>query len=69
MLILVGERDDEDNLSIASILEDELPHSTKRLIEGCGHLVNLKTPEVFERLATCWLRGPSLPLPTGSAGE
>lgn len=68
-LILVGERDDRDNLTIASILEDELPHATKRVIEGSGHLVNLETPEVFERLTRCWIRGPGLSCPIGSAGE
>ena len=68
-LILVGEREDRDNLAIASILEDELPHATKRVIGGSGHLVNLEVPEDFERLVTSWLGGPGCPPSAGSAGE
>jgi 3-oxoadipate enol-lactonase len=41
-MILAGERVDPDNLDIVSILEGELPHASKKLIAGSGHLVNLE---------------------------
>lgn len=43
----MGERDDRDNLEIASILADRLPRADKKLFAGCGHLVNLERPEEF----------------------
>jgi pimeloyl-ACP methyl ester carboxylesterase len=46
-LILVGERDDQDNREIASILAGRLPRAEKKLFSGCGHLVNLERPEEF----------------------
>ena len=51
-LILAGERDDADNLKIASILEGELPHARKKLIAGSRHLVNLEEPEEFRHVVT-----------------
>ena len=51
-LVLVGERDDEDNLNIASILEDGLPRASKKLIPGSRHLVNLEKPEESHRVVT-----------------
>ena len=67
-LILVGERDDRDNLAIASILEDELPNATKRVVEGCGHLMNLEAPALFERLVVSWFGGPGRTPASGSTG-
>ncbi len=46
-LILVGERDDRDNREIASVLASRLPRSDKKVLPGCGHLVNLERPEEF----------------------
>jgi len=46
-LIVVGERDDWDNREIASILASRLPRAEKKVIAGCGHLVNLERPEQF----------------------
>ena len=46
-LVIVGVRDDRDNLEIASILADRLPRTDKKLFAGCGHLVNLERPEEF----------------------
>ena len=43
----MGERDDRDNLEIASILADRLPRADKKLFAVCGHLVNLERPEEF----------------------
>ena len=48
-LVLVGERDDPDNLNIASILEGGVRHAAKRIVDGSRHLVNLEKPEEFHR--------------------
>ena len=58
-LILLGEGDDPDNSKIASVLEEKLPCATKQVVDGARHLVNLETPEVFERLVLRWLGGLS----------
>lgn len=67
-LILVGEGDDRDNLRISSILEEGLPHATKRVLGASRHLVNLESPEVFERLVLYWLSDLSSPPPSNTAG-
>jgi pimeloyl-ACP methyl ester carboxylesterase len=54
-LILVGERDDRDNREIASILASRLPRVDKKVIAGCGHLVNLERPEEFYRVVADFL--------------
>jgi 3-oxoadipate enol-lactonase len=46
-LIVVGERDDQDNRKIASILASRLPRAQKKVFAGCSHLVNLERPEEF----------------------
>ena len=51
-LILVGERDDADNLKIASILESELQHARKKTIPGSRHLVHLEKSAEFRRAVT-----------------
>lgn len=66
-LILLGEGDDPDNRKIAAMLEEKLPRATKRIVGGSRHLVNLETPETFERLVLSWLRGLDPNSPPGHA--
>jgi 3-oxoadipate enol-lactonase len=46
-LILVGERDLPDIHRVADTLLAGIPHSTRRVVPGAGHLLNLSAPAAF----------------------
>jgi pimeloyl-ACP methyl ester carboxylesterase len=48
-LVLVGERDVEDILALADIMEKGMASVEKVIIPGAGHLINMEKPEEFNR--------------------
>jgi pimeloyl-ACP methyl ester carboxylesterase len=55
-LVVVGERDHADNLAIASLLEREVPRSSKVMLPGTGHLPMVEMPQEFDTLVLGFLR-------------
>lgn len=48
-LVVVGDRDQPEHLSIAEVLMAKLPRAEKAVIVDSGHLVNMEQPEEFNR--------------------
>jgi pimeloyl-ACP methyl ester carboxylesterase len=48
-LVMVGDRDHPEHLSIAELLMAKLPRAEKDVIADSGHLVNMEQPEEFNR--------------------
>jgi pimeloyl-ACP methyl ester carboxylesterase len=48
-LIIVGDRDHQEILAIASRLQEGIPQSRKILIPGAGHFINLEKPVEFNQ--------------------
>ncbi|MGB9874802.1 MAG: alpha/beta fold hydrolase [bacterium] len=55
-LVIVGERDDPEILTIADILEREIPEVKKLIIPGAGHIVNMEKPGEFNKIVLDFLR-------------
>lgn len=61
VLVLLGDGDDPDNAGIASVLEENLPRATKKIVTGSRHLVNLDAPDTFRSLVLRWLSDSNEP--------
>lgn len=55
-LVLVGEQDFEDFQTIAKIVDDELPLSTKKIISGVKHMGPFDKPEEIADMIEQWLQ-------------
>ena len=58
-LVVVGDRDVADFLTIADVLADEIPNARKVVIPGAAHMVNLEKPEEFSEHAIPFLKQSS----------
>jgi pimeloyl-ACP methyl ester carboxylesterase len=56
-LIVVGERDLPDFLSVASLLEREVRGARKAVLPGAGHMSNMEAPEAFNEVVLGFLKG------------
>ena len=54
-LVIVGERDLPDNQEIANLLHEGIHDSSKEIIEGAGHMVNIEKPQRFNRIVLDFL--------------
>jgi pimeloyl-ACP methyl ester carboxylesterase len=57
-LVLVGELD-EAYLRAADVMAAKLPHATKVVIPGAGHIANLEAPEAFDAALLGFIRSLS----------
>lgn len=55
-LVIVGEKDDPEILTIADILEREIPQAKRLKIKGAGHIVNMEKPQEFNTIVLGFLR-------------
>jgi 3-oxoadipate enol-lactonase len=65
-LIIIGERDSTDNQNIADLLHEGIHSSSKEIIEGAGHMVNIEKPQRFNSIVLDFL---SSQLSTRNQGE
>jgi pimeloyl-ACP methyl ester carboxylesterase len=56
-LVIVGDQDVPDILSIADLLEHGIAGSRTAVIPGAGHMVSLEQPEAFSRVVLDFLSG------------
>ena len=54
-LVLVGDRDLADFRAISDLLAQEIPHATKVVLPGVGHMSNMEGPEQLNRIALQFL--------------
>ncbi|MCH7662728.1 MAG: alpha/beta hydrolase [Chloroflexi bacterium] len=54
-LILVGDLDLVEKITLAKKLEKEIPEAQLEIISGAAHMVNKEKPEAFNRLALAFL--------------
>jgi pimeloyl-ACP methyl ester carboxylesterase len=55
LLVLVGERDQADNLQIAAQLKQSVTHSREEVLDAAAQFANLEQPEKFNRLVLDFL--------------
>ena len=56
-LLLLGERDVDDEHRIVESLHREIPNAQLEVFPGVGHAINLEAPEEFNRIVYQFLRG------------
>jgi pimeloyl-ACP methyl ester carboxylesterase len=54
-LIIVGEHDVPDVTNVADILVRSMPDAELLVAEGCGHMVNMEKPEMFNEALSAFL--------------
>ena len=54
-LVIIGERDLPDNQEIANLLHEGIHDSSKEIIEGAGHMVNIEKPQRFNGIVLNFL--------------
>jgi pimeloyl-ACP methyl ester carboxylesterase len=54
-LIVIGERDLPDFLTIADVLQERIPNARKVVMPGVGHMSNMEDPERFNEIALGFL--------------
>lgn len=54
-LVIIGEWDSPDNQEIANLLHEGIHDSSKEVIEGAGHMVNIEKPQRFNRIVLDFL--------------
>ncbi len=59
-LLLLGERDIQDEHRIVERIYREVPNSERVVFPGIGHVANLETPEEFNRVVLVFLRKHSI---------
>lgn len=66
-LIVVGDQDVDDVLSIADVLATGIRRAGKIVVPGTGHMLNMEQPETFNRLVLDFLHDISSAEPASSA--
>jgi 3-oxoadipate enol-lactonase len=56
-LIVVGDYDISDKLTLAQKLAGEIPGAQQAVIPGVAHMVNMEKPEEFNRVVLDFLNG------------
>jgi 3-oxoadipate enol-lactonase len=54
-LVIIGEQYSSDNQRIADLLNEGIERSSKEVIEGAGHMVNIEKPQRFNSIVLDFL--------------
>jgi 3-oxoadipate enol-lactonase len=54
-LVVIGDRDAEDQKQIASVLSRTIPDASELVLAGVGHVVNLESPKIFSEAVVKFL--------------
>lgn len=54
-LVIVGEQDVAEIHAIADLMAHRIPGAQKHVIAGADHIVNMRTPEKFDRMLMVFL--------------
>jgi pimeloyl-ACP methyl ester carboxylesterase len=55
VLIITGEKDNQDFQQIADILHQNIKHSLRKQIKGAGHMCNMDQPDAFNKIVSDFL--------------
>ncbi|MCE5215062.1 MAG: alpha/beta hydrolase [Methanobacterium sp.] len=61
VLIMAGEKEYNVIKQSNRVLDDELPNAKAYLVPGVGHIWNLESSQLFNKILRCWINGNILP--------